>query len=177
MPARHKPWKTSRHTCPRSPEARCLRARIVQRPARDKTGGSVERMTFVVILAIVAFGALVIRYSGGRTVKSTAENQTTTSRDGTTITFSKGIWAAVNHSWTVLSAMAKTDRLRSWLAGLRNPSPCSLMIVEAVGRVGTQRHIRSIAKSINSCVANRFSQNRGSAEIRLDAGQVRSNAY
>jgi hypothetical protein len=54
-------------------------------------------MTFVVILAIVAFGALVIRYSGGRTVKSTAENQTTTSRDGTTITFSKGIWAAVNH--------------------------------------------------------------------------------
>jgi pimeloyl-ACP methyl ester carboxylesterase len=48
-----------------------------------------KRITFVVILAIVAFGALAIRYSQGRAVKSTGENRTTTSRDGTTIAFTK----------------------------------------------------------------------------------------
>lgn len=48
-----------------------------------------QRITFVVILAIVAFGVLVNRYSGGRTLKSTGENRTTTSRDGTTIAFTK----------------------------------------------------------------------------------------
>jgi pimeloyl-ACP methyl ester carboxylesterase len=47
------------------------------------------RITFVVILAIVAFSVLVNRYSGGRTVKSTGDNRTTTSRDGTTIAFTK----------------------------------------------------------------------------------------
>jgi pimeloyl-ACP methyl ester carboxylesterase len=35
------------------------------------------------------FGVLAIRYSGGRTVKSTGENRTTTSRDGTIIAFTK----------------------------------------------------------------------------------------
>jgi len=48
-----------------------------------------QRITLVVILAIVVFGSPVIRYSGGRTVKSTGENGTTTSRDGTTIAFTK----------------------------------------------------------------------------------------
>ena len=48
-----------------------------------------KRITFVVILAIVAFGALAIRHSGGRAVKSTGENRTTTSRDGTIIAFTK----------------------------------------------------------------------------------------
>ena len=48
-----------------------------------------KRMTFVVILAIVAFGAIAIVYSGGRTVKSTGENRTTASRDSTTIAFTK----------------------------------------------------------------------------------------
>ena len=48
-----------------------------------------KRITFVVILAIVAFGALAIRYSRGRVVKSTGENRTTTSRDGTIIAFTK----------------------------------------------------------------------------------------
>jgi pimeloyl-ACP methyl ester carboxylesterase len=48
-----------------------------------------QRITFVVILAIVAVGVLVNRYSGGRTVKLTGENRTTTSRDGTTIAFTK----------------------------------------------------------------------------------------
>jgi pimeloyl-ACP methyl ester carboxylesterase len=43
----------------------------------------------VAILAIVAFGALGIRHSGGRTVKSTGENRTTTSRDGTTIAYTR----------------------------------------------------------------------------------------
>src|SRR5215467_15201557 len=47
-----------------------------------------QRITFVVILAIVAVGGLVIWYSRGRT-KSTGENRTTTSRDGTTIAFTK----------------------------------------------------------------------------------------
>ena len=46
-------------------------------------------ITFVVILAIVAFGALAIRYSRGRDVKSAGENRTTTSRDGTIIAFTK----------------------------------------------------------------------------------------
>lgn len=48
-----------------------------------------QRITFVVILAIVTFGVLANRYSGGRMLKSTGENRTTTSRDGTTIAFTK----------------------------------------------------------------------------------------
>jgi len=48
-----------------------------------------KHIAFVVILAIVAFGALAIRYSRGRAVKSTGENRTTTSRDGTIIAFTK----------------------------------------------------------------------------------------
>ena len=48
-----------------------------------------KRITFLVLLAIVAFGALAIRYSGGRTVNSIGENGTTTSRDGTSIAFTK----------------------------------------------------------------------------------------
>jgi len=47
------------------------------------------RLIRLAVLAIVAFGALEIWYSGGRTVKSTGENRTTTSRDGTTIGFTK----------------------------------------------------------------------------------------
>ena len=48
-----------------------------------------KRITVLVIVAIVMFGVLAIRYSGGRTVKSTSENRTTTSRDGTIIAFTK----------------------------------------------------------------------------------------
>jgi pimeloyl-ACP methyl ester carboxylesterase len=48
-----------------------------------------KRKTFVAILAIVAVAALAIQYSRGRTVKSTGENRTTTSRDGTIIAFTK----------------------------------------------------------------------------------------
>jgi pimeloyl-ACP methyl ester carboxylesterase len=48
-----------------------------------------KRIALVVILAIVAFGVLVIRYSGGRTVTSTGENRMTTSRDSTTIAYTK----------------------------------------------------------------------------------------
>jgi pimeloyl-ACP methyl ester carboxylesterase len=48
-----------------------------------------KRITFVVILAIVAFGAIAIRYSRGGAVKSIGENRTTTSRDGTIIAFTK----------------------------------------------------------------------------------------
>ena len=48
-----------------------------------------QRITFLVILAIVAFGGLVIRCSRGRTVKSMREDRTTTSRDGTTIAYTK----------------------------------------------------------------------------------------
>ena len=48
-----------------------------------------KRIMFVVILAIVALGVLAIRYSRGRTVKSTGENRTATSRDGTIIAFTK----------------------------------------------------------------------------------------
>jgi len=48
-----------------------------------------KRITVVAIVAIVMFGVLAIRYSGGRTVKSTSENRTTTSRDGTIIAFTK----------------------------------------------------------------------------------------
>jgi len=48
-----------------------------------------KRITVLVIVAIVMFGVLAIRYSGGRTVKSTGENRTTTSRDGTIIAFTK----------------------------------------------------------------------------------------
>src|SRR5215471_4849941 len=57
--------------------------------ARDQTGVSMKRITFVVILAIVAFGTLAIRYSRGRAVKSAGESRTTTSRDGTIIAFTK----------------------------------------------------------------------------------------
>ena len=48
-----------------------------------------QRITFVVILAIVTFGVLATRYSRWRMPKSTGENRTTTSRDGTTIAFTK----------------------------------------------------------------------------------------
>ena len=48
-----------------------------------------QRIAFVVILAIVTFGVFVNQYSGGRMLKSTGENRTTTSRDGTTIAFTK----------------------------------------------------------------------------------------
>ena len=48
-----------------------------------------RRNMLVIILAIVAVGAFVICYSGGRTVKSLGENRTTTSRDGTIIAFTK----------------------------------------------------------------------------------------
>jgi pimeloyl-ACP methyl ester carboxylesterase len=41
------------------------------------------------IIAVVTLGVLGIRYSGGRAVKSTGENRTTTSRDGTIIAFTK----------------------------------------------------------------------------------------
>ena len=44
-----------------------------------------KRITVVLIVAIVAFGVLAIRYAGGRRVTSTGENRTTTSRDGTII--------------------------------------------------------------------------------------------
>ena len=58
-----------------------------------------QRITFVVILAIVAVGGLVVWYSRGRTVKSMGENRTTTSRDGTNIAlYEEGIRAATNHS-------------------------------------------------------------------------------
>lgn len=48
-----------------------------------------KRITLVVILALVTFGALMIWHSGGRTVTSPGENRTTTSRDGTTIALTK----------------------------------------------------------------------------------------
>jgi pimeloyl-ACP methyl ester carboxylesterase len=48
-----------------------------------------KRITFGVILAVVVFGAVVIRNSKGRTVKSMVENRTTISRDGTTIAYTK----------------------------------------------------------------------------------------
>jgi pimeloyl-ACP methyl ester carboxylesterase len=48
-----------------------------------------KRITFVVILTVVAAGVFVKWYSGGGTVTSTCENRTTTSRDGTTIAFTK----------------------------------------------------------------------------------------
>ena len=48
-----------------------------------------KRIKLLVILVSMAFGALAIRYSGGRTVKLTGENRTTTSRDGTIIAFTK----------------------------------------------------------------------------------------
>src|SRR5215831_14494397 len=53
------------------------------------TGGSMQRITFVAIVAIVAFVGVVMLYSKGRTVKSTGENRTTTSRDGTKIGYTK----------------------------------------------------------------------------------------
>ena len=48
-----------------------------------------KRITVVAIVAVVAVGVLAIRYSGARAVKSTGENRTTTSRDGTIIAFTK----------------------------------------------------------------------------------------
>ena len=48
-----------------------------------------KRTAFVLILVILVSGALAAWLSGGRTVKSTGENRTTTSRDGTTIAFTK----------------------------------------------------------------------------------------
>ena len=48
-----------------------------------------KRIAPVVILAIVTCGAFAIWLSGGRTVKSKGENRTTTSRDGTTIAFTR----------------------------------------------------------------------------------------
>jgi pimeloyl-ACP methyl ester carboxylesterase len=48
-----------------------------------------RQIKFSVTLAIVALGGLAILYSGGRAVKSTGENLTTTSRDGTIIAFTK----------------------------------------------------------------------------------------
>jgi len=48
-----------------------------------------QRTAFVVILAIGAFGVILIWHSGGRTVTSTGENRTTTSSDGTVIAFTK----------------------------------------------------------------------------------------
>ena len=48
-----------------------------------------KRITLLVILAVVVFGAVVIRNSKGRTVKSMVENRTTISRDGTTIAYTK----------------------------------------------------------------------------------------
>jgi pimeloyl-ACP methyl ester carboxylesterase len=48
-----------------------------------------QRITFLVVLAIVAFGGLLIRYSRGPTVKSMGENRMTASRDGTTIAYTK----------------------------------------------------------------------------------------
>jgi pimeloyl-ACP methyl ester carboxylesterase len=48
-----------------------------------------KRITVVVIVAVVAVAVLAIWNSRGRTVKSTGENRTTTSRDGTIIAFTK----------------------------------------------------------------------------------------
>ena len=48
-----------------------------------------KRIALIVVLAIVASGALAVWLSGGRNVKSTGENRTTTSRDGTAIAFTK----------------------------------------------------------------------------------------
>ena len=48
-----------------------------------------RRIALVIILAVAAFGGLAIRYSGGRSVTSTGENRTTTSRDGTIIAYTK----------------------------------------------------------------------------------------
>jgi len=48
-----------------------------------------KRYTLVVILAMVASGTLAIWLLGGQTVKSSGENRTTRSRDGTTIAYTK----------------------------------------------------------------------------------------
>ena len=48
-----------------------------------------KRIVLVALVAVVASGALAVWLSGGGTVKSTGENRTTTSRDGTTIAFTK----------------------------------------------------------------------------------------
>ena len=48
-----------------------------------------KRITVVAIVAVVAVGMSAIRYSGGRAVRSTGENRTTTSGDGTIIAFTK----------------------------------------------------------------------------------------
>ena len=46
-------------------------------------------IVLVIILAGAGFGVLAIRYSGGRSVTSTGDNRTTTSRDGTIIAYTK----------------------------------------------------------------------------------------
>ena len=48
-----------------------------------------KRIMALGIIAVVTLGVLGIRYSGGRAAKSTGENRTTTSRDGTIIAFTK----------------------------------------------------------------------------------------
>ena len=48
-----------------------------------------KRIARIVVLAIVACGALAIWFSGGQTVKLVGENRTTRSRDGTIIAFTK----------------------------------------------------------------------------------------
>src|ERR1700693_3033984 len=90
MPARLKHWRTSALTWPRSRERNIMfRTQLLEEQSERKAGGPMKRITFLVLLAIVAFGSLAIRYSGGRTVNSIGENGKTTSRDGTSIAFTK----------------------------------------------------------------------------------------
>jgi pimeloyl-ACP methyl ester carboxylesterase len=49
----------------------------------------VKQIALIVVLAIVACGAIAIWFSGGQTMKPVGENRTTTSRDGTTIAFTR----------------------------------------------------------------------------------------
>jgi len=106
-----------------------------------------KRIAFVVILTIVAAGALVIWYSGGRTVTLTSENRTTTSRDGTTIAFTKRgagpPLIIVDGAFCYRENGPATELAKS----LRNTSRCSLMTVGAEERVPTQRLMRSSVKS------------------------------
>jgi hypothetical protein len=97
----------------------------------------------LVVLAIVPFGVLVIRYSGGRTVKSAGENRTTTSRDGTTIAFTKrdsGPPLIIVDGAFCYRENGPPTKLASLLA---QHFPCSLMIVEAEERAVTQRPMQS----------------------------------
>ena len=89
-PARPKRWRTSLLTFPRWREAAHFDdAKCAEAGREAKQGGSMKRITVVLIAAIVAFGMLAIQYSGGRAVTSTGENRTTTSRDGTIIAYTK----------------------------------------------------------------------------------------